>query len=98
MDAINPAKGTSSSLVEFDPSEPLKALGVSWDSTSYHFRFLAPSEITPWSNDKEKLAYPAIKRFDPVVLSSPLTVRAKILFQELWLKELQWDGSEIKAN
>ncbi|XP_068717084.1 uncharacterized protein [Montipora capricornis] len=103
MDAIDPAKRASSPFVEFNSSDPLKALGVSWDLNSDHFRFLAPSGIIS-SHDpmsKRSLLSLASKMFDPLGLISPFTVRAKILFQELWLKGLHWDDpldSDIKAK
>ena len=103
MDAIDPAKRASSPFVEFNPSDPLKALGVSWDLNSDHFRFLAPSGIIS-SHDpmsKRSLLSLASKMFVPLGLISPFTVRAKILFQELWLKGLQWDDpldSDTKAK
>ena len=93
MDSIEPAKRASSSLVEFDSSEPLKALGVSWDLVSDCFRFIAPKS-TISSHDpmtKRSLLSLASKTFDPMGLISPFTVRAKILFQELWRRGLEWD-------
>ena len=103
MGAIDPAKRASSPFVEFNSSDPLKALGVSWDLNSDHFRFLAPSGIIS-SHDpmsKRSLLSLASKMFDPLGLISPFTVRAKILFQELWLKGLQCDDpldSDTKAK
>ena len=103
MDAIDPAKRASSPFVEFNPSDPLKALGVPWDLNSDHFRFLAPSGIIS-SHDpmsKRSLLSLASKMFVPLGLISPFTVRAKILFQELGLKGLQWDDpldSDTKAK
>ena len=44
MDGIDPDKRATSLLVECDSSEPLKALGVSWDLISDCFRFNAPKE------------------------------------------------------
>ena len=85
MDAIDPAKRVSSPFVEFNWSDPLKALGVSWDLNFDHFRFLAPSGIIS-SHDpmsKRSLLSLASKMFDPLGLISPFTVRVKILFQEL---------------
>ena len=93
MDGIDPAKRASSSLVEFDSSDPLKALGVSWDLTTDCFRFLASNSIISCHDPmtKRSVLSLASKVFDPMGLISPFTVRAKILFQELWQKGLQWD-------
>ena len=93
MDSIDTEKRASSPLVEFDSHEPLKALGVSWDLTSDCFRFISPNEIVS-SHDsmtKRSLLSLASKVFDPMGLISPFTVRAKILFQELWRRGLEWD-------
>ena len=61
----------------------LPQLGVSWDFTSDLFRFLAPGGIvlSPDPMTKRSLAS---KMFAPLGLISLFTVRAKILFQELW--------------
>ena len=90
MEAIYPAKRASSPFVEFTLSDPLKALGVSWDLNSDHFRFLAPSKIIS-SHDpmsKRSLLSLASKMFEPLglILRITFTVRIKSLFQELWLK------------
>ena len=103
MDSIDPAKIASSPLVMFDSSEPLKALGLSWDLTSDCFTFLAPNGIISCHDPmtKRSVLSLASKMFDPIGLISPFTVRGKILFQELWRKGLQWDDpldSETKEK
>ena len=93
MDGIDPDKRATSLLVECDSRGPLKALGVSWDLISDCFRFLAPTEGVS-SHDpmtKRSLLSLASRMFDPMGLISPFTVRAKILFQELWRRGLEWD-------
>ena len=46
------------------------------------------------ANDPETKRSPlstASKLFDPMGLITPLTIRAKMLFQELWQRGLQWE-------
>jgi len=93
MDGIDPDKRAMSLLVECDSHEPLKALGVSWNLNSDCFRFIAPNESVS-SHDpmtKRSLLSLASRMFDPMGLISPFTVRARILFQELWRRGLEWD-------
>ena len=93
MDGIDPDKRTTSLLLERDSCEPLKALGVSWDLISDCFRFITPNESvsSPDPMTKRSLLSLASRMFDPMGLISPFTVRAKILFQELWRRGLEWD-------
>ena len=93
MDGIDPDKRATSLLVECDSRGPLKALGVSWDLISDCFRFLAPTETVSCHDPmtKRSLLSLASRVFDPMGLISPFTVRAKILFQELWRRGLEWD-------
>ena len=93
MDGIDPDKTATSLLEECDARTLLKALGVSWDLISDCFRFIAPTESVS-SHDpmtKRSLLSLASRMFDPMGLISPFTVRAKILFQELWRRGLEWD-------
>ena len=95
MDGIDPDKRARSLLVDCDSREPLKALGVSWDLISDCSRFIAPNESVS-SHDpmtKRSLLSLASRMFDQLGLISPFTVIAKILFQELWRRGLEWDGS-----
>jgi len=92
MDALimTQLKRASSPFMEFNSIDPLKALGVSWDLNSNHFRFLAPSGIISSRNPmtKRSLLSLASKMFDTLGLIPPFMVRAKTLFQWLWLSGL----------
>jgi len=79
-----------------DSSEPLKALGVSWDLTCDCFRFLAPNSIISCQEPMTKRSVLSLtsKMFDPTGLISALTARAKILFQHQWDDPLDRDTKE----
>ena len=87
VEATDPAKRASSPFVMFNLSNTLKALGVSWDLNSDHFRFLAPSEIISSHDPMSKISLLSLasKTFDPLGLISPFTVRAKILVEMITL-------------
>ena len=73
--------------------ESIKALGLNWDTESDCFFFDVAKNILE-SKDfetKRSLLSLASKVFDPMGLLSPYVLRAKLLFQELWTKGLQWD-------
>ncbi|KRX98369.1 hypothetical protein T4E_7728, partial [Trichinella pseudospiralis] len=50
------------------------------------------SEVDPWSRDtKRQLISVTAKFYDPLGHISPYIIRAKILFQKLWQRDLNWD-------
>ena len=72
--------------LDFNEREPLKALGMSWNTEEDVFFFELSNRIM--NNDdpetKRSLFSLTSKVFDPMVLLAPFIIRAKILFQELW--------------
>ena len=95
MDGIDPDKRARSLLVDCDLRDPLKALGVSWDLISDCFRFITSNQSVSFHDPVtgRSLLSLGSRMFDRMRLISPFTVRAKILFQELWRRGLEWDGS-----
>ena len=81
------------STIDFNERESLKALGMSWNTEDDVFFFELSNRIL--NNDdpetKRSLLSLTSKVFDPMGLLAPFIVRAKILFQELWSRGLQWD-------
>lgn len=71
-----------------------KVLGLNWDekkdSFSYDVSELLKFLITR-RNTKRWVLQAVARIFDPLGLLSPFVIRAKLLFQEMWRKGLQWD-------
>ena len=71
----------------------MKILGLRWDQL-YDTLHLAPKEIIlPPSQhvSKRDVLQVSSKTYDPLGYLSPVTAKAKLLIQELWQKELEWD-------
>ena len=84
-----------SSTIDFIASERLKALGMCWNALTDHdcFIFSVPAGVLT-ANDpetKRRLLSIASKVFDSMGLITPFTIRAKMLFQEVWQRGLQWE-------
>ena len=82
---IKPEDRAPTSTIDFNEREPLKALGMSWNTEDDVFFFELSNRIL--DNDdpetKRSLLSLASKVFDPMGLLALFIVRAKILFQEL---------------
>ena len=79
--------------MSFNDTKSLKALGMSWETSTDCFFFNIAKNILE-SKDcetKRSLLSLASKIFDPMGLLSPYVLRAKMMFQELWSRGLQWD-------
>ncbi|MEO0404760.1 MAG: hypothetical protein AAF193_07815, partial [Bacteroidota bacterium] len=91
---ISPELRGPTTLVELkSDTEPLKALGISWDTNNDVFLFNQGENLMQVEDQRTKRSLISIasKLFDPLGFLSPYTIRAKILFQQLWLRGIQWD-------
>ena len=81
------------STPDFNASEPLKALGICWNTLTDCFLFSVSSSMLAVSDPETKRSLLSIasRVFDPMGLITPFTIRAKMLFQELWQRGLQWE-------
>ena len=82
-----------SSTLDFNASEPLKALGIRWNTLTDCFLSSLPQSMLAGSDPETKRSLLSIESrvFDPMALITPFTIRAKMLFQELWQRGLQWE-------
>ncbi|XP_046145697.1 uncharacterized protein LOC114881477 [Osmia bicornis bicornis] len=67
-----------------------KILGLSWQPLADHFWFSAARTFRD-AVTKRTILSEVARLFDPLGFLAPLTIRAKILLQELWLEQLGWD-------
>ena len=74
-------------------NDPLKALGISWDTEKDEFFFNQGEKLANLADEGIKRSIISIssKLFDPIGWLGPFTVRAKIVYQELWVRGLNWD-------
>ena len=90
-----------SNTIDFSESEPLKALGICWNTITDYFLFNVPqSDSVLKMNDpetKRSLLSIASRTSDEMGLLSPFTVKAKILFQDLWQRGLEWEDQLDEA-
>lgn len=71
-------------------------LGMLWN-TEHDCFDLSPKAVTQYlasvtSNSKRSLLKTAARIFDPLGVLAPFTVTAKILFQQLWMRQVSWDA------
>ena len=69
----------------------IKTLGVLWQSNDdvFTFRFIPLSANEVFT--KRKVASLVAKMFDPFQVLAPYSIRAKIMLQQTWLREIGWD-------
>ena len=82
--------------------KPNKALGIIWDPVSDKFTFNADrlksdAETYGEAITKRQLFSLGLKIYDPIGLIAPVTLKAKIAMQLIWLDTTKWDQS-IKAE
>ena len=69
---------------------PIKTLGVQWSASTDIFRFSV--KLKEWSTTTRRTVLSDTARlFDPLGWLAPVTVLAKMTFQELWKLDLSWD-------
>ncbi|XP_063830297.1 uncharacterized protein LOC135079574 [Ostrinia nubilalis] len=85
--------------LEFRDTESRKTLGLRWNPSSDTFTFQNKIDYqdTIKKHTKRQLLSDVSKIYDPLGWLSPVTIRAKIVFQQTWLSDLQWDD-ELPAD
>lgn len=71
----------------------LKTLGVFWHPILDEFQFRINLSPLPCKSTKRTLLSDVSRLFDPLGWLAPVIISAKIMFQQLWLKGLEWDDA-----
>ena len=82
--------------IEDSPNQSSKTLGLLWNADEDTLGICAavPSEDVPEERPTKRLCLKKMAAvFDPLCLICPLTINAKIIFQETWARGLDWDDA-----
>ncbi|KAF0314254.1 Methionine-R-sulfoxide reductase B1-A [Amphibalanus amphitrite] len=80
--------------IEDGPNQTSKTLGLLWNADEDTLGICATtsSDAAPENRPTKRLCLKKIAAvFDPLCLICPLTITAKIIFQETWARGLDWD-------
>lgn len=69
----------------------LKTLGLFWHTQEDEFHFVVNLSEKPAKSSMRTLLSDVSKLFDPLGILAPVIITAKILYQSLWRKGLNWD-------
>lgn len=93
LDHIPTNSRDTSTCLDVCHEEVNKTLGVFWHTTVDQFRFNVVLPDEPPNLTKRALLSEVAKLFDPFGFLAPVVINAKILFQSLWLKGVEWDDA-----
>ncbi|XP_058817515.1 uncharacterized protein LOC131680822 [Topomyia yanbarensis] len=82
--------GTQSSLT-FTSQETVKALGVIWEPEQDMLRFDSNVKQSETIVTKRSILWSISQLFDPLGLIAPVVIRGKLIMQELWMVQCNWD-------
>jgi len=91
LQSIPPDFRESKMSLNMDSEESLKALGVAWNPSTDQFSFTVNPSENSSPMTKRRLLSELAKVFDPLGWLAPVTVKAKIIFQDLWKEQMSWD-------
>ncbi|XP_026325441.1 uncharacterized protein LOC113234351, partial [Hyposmocoma kahamanoa] len=88
-----PEELISQNMFNFQQAETNKTLGITWNPQTDNFTFRHNSVTT--TNDvttKRTLLSELAKLYDPLGWLSPVTTKAKLMFQQAWKTTSDWDS------
>jgi len=77
--------------ISIDPIDAIKTLGLRWNTGDDSFFFKVNLDKCEKRVSKRIILSETARLYDPLGWLSPVLIRAKMLFQKLWLAGLGWD-------
>lgn len=77
----------------FENSDSTRALGIIWKPDEDNLCFEIENNFENVSATKRNILSISSRLFDPLGLLAPIIIRSKILLQEIWENNLDWDES-----
>ena len=78
-------------VINLDKQGNTKTLGLFWNCSNDTLQYNSEYVIPPTEVTKRTVLSAISKTFDPLGLISPIIIRAKVMMQELWSRNLDWD-------
>ncbi|XP_067142348.1 uncharacterized protein [Centruroides vittatus] len=91
LDAISPELREIQLPFQIDNEKSVKTLGLQWHPATDHLSFTATTLPEHINSTKRTILSDIARIFDPLGLLAPVTIRAKLMLQELWQLKSDWD-------
>lgn len=93
LNGVPPENRAISPSVELRLDESIKTLGMKWTPITDKLHFTIDMSKLSHKNriTKRQLLSDASKLYDPCGLLSPITIKSKIMMQQIWKEKVDWD-------
>lgn len=86
-----------SEIIDIDKEQTNAVLGMNWNSNTDTFQFKLKNPPKDSTVTKRKIVADVARLYDPIGYLAPAIVKAKMLIQDLWKSQINWDD-EITDN
>ena len=90
LQVITPEKHAMKSSLEFENSVS-RALGIKWDLQEDCFMYIVDARTVSGTCTKRQILKKTATVFDPLGFLTPFTLMAKLILQNLWRTNIDWD-------